>query len=135
MKKIFIVIVFAVFAVMANSCGIARNRSITGAYVDYGEGESMDRGIARDKAISDALFKISNSYSVSVDGDTRRMYVSKESNRGRGSETNVYEQNSKTRTNSNINDYKVIYSRCYRKPFSRHYRCRVKVSVDFENVN
>ena len=134
MKK-FIAIIFKVLLIATLSgCGTAKNLTLT-SYVERGTGVAMNEDMAFKKAIHSALTKISNEYSVTVDDVERQLYTSNERNHGRNNENLVFETNSTTKSSATINRYRVVKRRFHKRWFRTEYTCRVKVAVDFDNVN
>lgn len=129
--KFIFIVVFT--AVIVSGCGTAKNFS-RNSFVEEGTGISMKKDIAFDMAVNNALVKISNEHSSSVNADERQLYVSNETNRGRNNENYTYELNSSKNSMAQISEYKIVKRKYKYNRFRNRWECNVTVSVDFNNV-
>lgn len=134
MKKIFIFIVIAVSAIMLNSCGSAKNFSANN-FVEEGTGVSREKDIAFDKAVNNALIKITNEYSSVVNANERRIYASSNNGNSKDAETFNYESDASNKSAAKIDKYEIKKRKYVYNKFKNLWTCSVTVSVPIKNVN
>ena len=138
MKKILTLIIAAFTAlVVLSSCGTAINMAPSLYYVGEGQGVSMDKSIALQKAVDNAYSEISSRHNSSVNRTDRHIYASNEmAGKDKTTESLIYESNGSTATNSTIHDPR-IRARFYAPMFfkDKKWRCNVTVYVPKTNVN
>jgi len=133
--KTFIKLIFGVlFAALVAGCGVAKNTTLT-SYVERGTGYAMREDIAFHKAFHNALTKISNENSAQIENTERQVYVSNEKSRGRSTENLVYETNSVLKSSASTSHIKIKRAKTRKRLFRNEYICRMKVSVEFDDVN
>ena len=126
------IIIAALSSVMFSGCAIFSKNTFAGSYVEEGTGYSMKKDIAFNMAVHNALAKISNEHSSSVNSAERQLYTNVERSRGRAAETFTYESNGSTKSNAQISDYKIVRRWYYKR--RGQWRCIVTVAVEYENV-
>lgn len=133
MKKIIIFIAAAFLAIaMVDSCGISKKVS-SHAVSETGTGYAMTQDLAYDKAVSNALAKISKKNSTTVNTQDTQKYVSSEKLKSGTDESLSYESTKTTKSEAIINHFDVDSE--YRwLPRKGQWECKVTVSTRSDNI-
>ena len=131
MKKIFKAIFVICAIVLINSCGTAK-KSMPSSYVADGTGvSSVSQDKAYDKALNNALSKISRKYNSVVNVEEIQQYINSEYTGGNGKETLNFKQKTTMTSSAEMHGIKVDAK------YSKHrgeYVCTVFVTIPAGNI-
>ena len=133
MKKIF---VFIAIVALAMSCGTAKYATNDSYFMATGVAVSKEKDMAYNNAYVNALGKINQENSASVNGNSVREYDSKTTTNGKNIENFRRGDFLTTKSQMNVSDVKVVKQkyRKVRKDGQDKIECELTVAVPKENV-